>query len=101
MDTIEQIKQKLMPIFIKERIEKAILFGSYAKGTQSSFSDLDLLIDSKGRLLNLDFFRVLDEISEILGIDIDLFEAAEIIPDSSMAKTIQSEGVVLYERKVA
>lgn len=101
MDSIEQIKQKLIPIFSKEPIEKAILFGSCARGTATSMSDLDIVIDSNGRLIGLDFFRILDEIVQALNTDVDLFEAAEIVAGSPMESSIANEGITLYERKVA
>jgi len=101
MDSVEQIKQTLVPIFAKEPIQKAILFGSYARGTHTDTSDVDIVIDSRGHLIGLDFFRVLDEIIQALRIDVDLFEAAEIMTESLMEKTIMNEGITLYERKVA
>ncbi len=101
MNSIEQLQQTLTPIFAKETIYKAILFGSYAKGKQTSASDIDIVIDSNGKLLGLDFFRVLDEIVKALNAEVDLFEAAEIVKGSPMEKSVYQEGVVLYERKIA
>ncbi|HAL73780.1 MAG TPA: nucleotidyltransferase domain-containing protein [Clostridiales bacterium] len=101
METIDTIQNKLKPIFLKEPIKKAVLFGSYAKGSFTESSDIDLVIDSEGLLLGLDFFRVLDEIVQTLNMDVDLFEVAEIVNGSPMEKTIQQEGITIYERKVA
>ena len=53
--TAEEIKKKLEPIFKAAPIEKAILFGSYAKGLQTYSSDVDIVIDSKGQLININF----------------------------------------------
>lgn len=101
MDSVEQIRQILIPIFTKEPIQRAILFGSYARGTHTDVSDVDIVIDSHGHLIGLDFFRVLDEIIQALRTDVDLFEAAEIVAGSPMEASILSEGITLYERKVA
>ena len=101
MDSVEQIRQILIPIFTKEPIQRAILFGSYAKGTHTDVSDVDIVIDSRGHLIGLDFFRVLDEIIQALRTDVDLFEAAEIVAGSPMETSILSEGITLYERKIA
>ena len=101
MDPIEEIKQKLMPIFRKEPISKVILFGSYAKGCQTALRDVDLAIDSNGHLLGLDFFRVLDEIVQALKKEVDLFEVAEIVQASPMGKAVLYEGIILYERQIA
>jgi uncharacterized protein len=101
MDSVEQIRQILIPIFTKEPIKRAVLFGSYARGTYTDLSDVDIVIDSNGHLIGLDFFRVLDEIAQALRTDVDLFEAAEIVAGSPMETTILNEGITLYERKVA
>lgn len=101
MDSIEDIKSKLQSVFEKEPIVKAILFGSYAKGVSTDQSDIDIVIESNGKLLGLDFFRVLDEIVQALNLDVDLFEKSEIITGSKMDQTINREGITLYERKVA
>lgn len=101
MESIESLRQKLVPIFDKEPILKCTLFGSYAKGKYDEFSDIDLVIDSEGQLLGLDFFRVLDEIVNTLNMDVDLFEQAEIVRGSPMDEVIKQEGITLYERKVA
>ena len=101
MESIESLRNKLTPIFSKEPIKRAILFGSYAKGNHTETSDVDIVIDSEGQLLGLDFFRVLDEMVNVLNIDIDLFEISEIISGSPMDTIIHNEGITLYERKVA
>ncbi|MFZ5908527.1 MAG: nucleotidyltransferase domain-containing protein [Chloroflexota bacterium] len=43
MDTLK-IKKTLSPIFRQYRIEKAILFGSFARGEHSRRSDVDLIL---------------------------------------------------------
>lgn len=101
MDSIERIKEKLLPIFDNEPIERAILFGSYAKGSNDELSDVDIVIDSKGRLIGLDFFRFLDLVVRTLELDVDLFDVSEIMNGSTLQKEIDAGGVLLYERKIA
>ena len=96
--TANEIKEKLEPIFKNAPIEKAILFGSYAKGLQTSTSDIDIVIDSNGKLLNIDFYGVLEDIKECLDKKIDLIEISEIRENSPIYSVVQ-EGVTLYERK--
>jgi hypothetical protein len=43
----------------------------------------------------------MDEILQALRTNVDLFEAAEIIAGSTMEAQIMTEGITLYERKVA
>ncbi|MCK9314037.1 MAG: nucleotidyltransferase domain-containing protein, partial [Methanocorpusculum sp.] len=74
---INEIKAKLFPIFESAPVYRAILFGSYAKGNPSNESDIDIVIDSKGELLNLEFYGVLEDITTRLGKRVDLFEITE------------------------
>ena len=45
--TLPQLKRVLTPVFDAYGVRKAILFGSYAKGTATEKSDIDLLVDSR------------------------------------------------------
>ena len=97
--SIEEIREKLNPIFKAAPIKKAILFGSYAKGEQNANSDVDIVIDSEGALLNINFYGVLDEITEILDKRVDLIEIAEIRRNSPIYSVVEQEGVVLYDKQ--
>ena len=80
------------------RSKKAILFGSYAKNTPTSKSDIDLVIDSEGTLLNIYFYGLLEDLVQKLQKNVDLFEISEIQKDSQIYKDIENEGVVVYEK---
>ena len=94
--SVDEIKKRLYPIFHNNEIERAVLFGSYAKGQASEKSDIDILIDSKGRLRGIDFFGVLDEISTALGLPVDLIEMSQVVNGGHIEKEIAETGVVLY-----
>lgn len=96
--TLEEIKEILYPIFKTVSVYKAILFGSYAKGLATENSDIDIVVDSKGELLNIYFYELLEEIIEKLGKKIDLIEISEIEKNSLIYKEIEKEGVVVYEK---
>ena len=44
--TVDQLKVRLTPVFDKNKVRRATLFGSYVKGEATSRSDVDLLVDS-------------------------------------------------------
>lgn len=96
--TIEEIKNILQDILKQFAVKKAILFGSYAKNTPTSKSDIDIVIDSEGKLLNINFYGLLEELVQRLEKNIDLFEISEIQKDSSLYNDILKEGVIIYER---
>ena len=96
--TTKEIKEKLLPIFKKNPVEKAILFGSYAKESPTRSSDVDILIDSNGKIRGIDFFGVLEDITEALSVPVDLIEASQIIDGGRAQREITETGVVIYER---
>lgn len=96
--TIEEIKEMLHEVLKKFSVKKAILFGSYAKKTPTSKSDIDLVIDSEGTLLNIYFYGLLEDLVQKLQKNVDLFEISEIQKDSQIYKDIENEGVVVYEK---
>lgn len=96
--TTDEIKAKLLPIFNSISVERAILFGSYAKVNPTKASDIDIVINSKGKIRGIDFFGVLEDITEALEIPVDLIEASQIIDGGSAQREITDTGVVIYQR---
>ena len=96
--TIDELKEILNIILKKFDVKRAILFGSYAKNLQNEKSDIDLVIDSEGKLLNIYFYGLLEELVQKLNKDIDLFEISEIQKNSKIYDNIQKEGIVVYEK---
>ena len=50
---IENIKKKILPILKKNNVVRAGIFGSYARGEQKKDSDIDILVDIKGKKFSL------------------------------------------------
>lgn len=96
--SISDIKNILKEIFYNTDVEKAILFGSYAKNTQTETSDIDILIDSNGKIKGLKFFAIIDMIREKLDKDVDIIEKTEIDKNSKIEKEIEKTGVIIYEK---
>ncbi len=96
--TIDEIRTILEKILKKFEVKKAILFGSYAKNIATSSSDIDLVIDSEGKLLNIYFYGLLEELVQNLKKNIDLFEISEIQTNSRIYNDITKEGVIIYEK---
>ncbi len=96
--SIEDIKNMVYEILANTEVEKAILFGSYAKNKPTKNSDIDILIDSKGKIKGLKFFAIVDKIREKLDKEVDVIEKLEIDKNSKIEKEIEKTGVVIYEK---
>ena len=94
--TVSQLESLLRPVFERNGVRRATLFGSYAKGSASPASDVDLMVDSG--LRGLAFFGRLEDVCQSLGCDVDLIDSTQILPDSRVAQEIRRTGVVIYEQ---
>ena len=70
---IERIKLKALPLLKKYGVVRAGIFGSYARGDNKKNSDIDMLIEVKGRKFSLfDLVGLELELKETLKKDVDL-----------------------------
>lgn len=92
---IDTIKNKLEPVFKNYDVSYAVLFGSYAKGTATKKSDVDLMVDSK--LRGLKFFALQEDIREALDEkEVDVFDVTHIENGSKIQQEILSTGIKIY-----
>ena len=96
MSSIERIRISLMPVFKEHNVRKAILFGSYAKGTERANSDIDIFVDSG--LKGLKFYGLLEDVATSLEKPVDLIDSSQVKQDSKVFREINDTGIVIYER---
>lgn len=96
--TIDELTKIITKTLSEFPVQKATLFGSYAKGKADSKSDIDLVIDSNGILRGLKFFGLLEVLTVTLKKDIDLIDQRDIIKDGQADKEIARTGIVIYEK---
>jgi uncharacterized protein len=75
---IEKIKNKIVKTLRKHGVVRAGVFGSYARGEQKKNSDIDILVEFDGSLLEL--VKLEGEIKKILKKRIDLLSYGGISP---------------------
>ena len=63
---------RLLQLLLPYRPARISIFGSYARGENSENSDLDILIQFKDRMSLLKLVQIEQELSDKLGIPIDL-----------------------------
>ncbi len=103
MLTLESIKDKLIPLLQEKQVQKAIIFGSLARGTATRRSDIDLLlvVDTNKRWFKrFEDFLALYELFPKHQVELFIYtpEELERISRRPFIQTILREGVVLFER---
>jgi predicted nucleotidyltransferase len=79
------------------QVEKAVLYGSRAKGNYKNGSDIDLTLHGKDLTLNV-LYKIDQELDDLLlpyTFDLSIFER---LSDPDFIDHIQRVGVVFYQR---
>ena len=91
--TVADIKNFVRPLLIKYSADGAVLFGSYARGQATDESDIDLMVIGGKDFDPPDIFCIADELYDISGKDVDVYEEREIDKDSEFYKNILKDGI--------
>ena len=94
--TVPQLRDTLTPVLSRYGVRRAVLFGSYGKGTATEKSDVDLLVDSG--LRGLRFVGLLDDLRRVTGKEVDLFDVTHIQAGSPIDHEIRATGITVYEK---
>ena len=94
--SISELQTILSPIFVAYGVKSAVLFGSYAKGSATPRSDVDLLVDSG--LRGLAFFGLLDSVASALDTPVDLIDTSQIERGSQIEQEVSKNGVSIFEQ---
>lgn len=92
--SVNELRRIISPIAREYGVESVSLFGSHARGTATSSSDVDLKI-VKGRLrslFQLSGFRL--AVEDALGVSVDLVTSES--DDHDFLRSISGEEVLLY-----
>ena len=92
------IIKSLRDFFANEPVDKAWVFGSYARGEETQDSDIDILVRYKENTC-LGLFGIaelIEKLENLLGKRVDLVEEDTLYP--RVAKMVNSERIQVYER---
>lgn len=92
--SVSELRNILYPVFEKNGVRSAVLFGSYSKGLATQKSDVDLLVDSG--LRGLAFFGLLEGVSSALDAPVDLIDVSQVERGSLIEQEIRRSGVKIY-----
>jgi len=90
----EDIFKKLTNLLRSRDAIKIAVFGSYIKGKERPNSDLDIIVEFAKRKSLLELVGIERELSEALGIKVDLLTEKSISP--YMIDSIKREMKVIY-----
>lgn len=86
--------KKIVSMLTKNGAKKITLFGSYARGEEKKGSDVDIIVEFRGRKSLLDIVGIEQEVSKNTGVKIDLLTPKSLSP--YISKKILGESKVLY-----
>ena len=93
---VDEIQNAILPVAVKYGSRAVYLFGSYARGTATEASDIDIIIDTTGTQIKslLQLATVYCELEEALGKPVD------VITVSSLEQKIQRPGEMNFRQHV-
>ncbi len=77
---MDNLKEKIKKILKKNKVKKAGIFGSYARGENKKNSDIDILIEVDKDYSLLDLARMKIQLEKAIKRNVDLVEYATIKP---------------------
>ena len=80
METIEMVKEKILPILSKYGVRRAGLFGSVVRKDFGQSSDVDILVDVDDHLSLLSLIEMKLALQDVLERPVDLVEYEMIKP---------------------
>jgi uncharacterized protein len=93
------IVNKLSKYFAKQPIEKAWIFGSYARSEEKRKSDIDILVNFSPdtKLTLFQYFHIVNDLQTLTGKRIDLVEDGQLMQFA--LNSAESDKILIYERK--
>lgn len=93
-----QMTQAIARYLATQPVNRAWLFGSFARGEETPASDVDLLVefDHSSPIGLFRYARMHREMEELLGRKVDLVEEGTLRPAAS--QTANKDKIIIYER---
>lgn len=95
---LHSLIDKLKVFFSTQPVEKAWIFGSFARGEENENSDLDILVSySPGTRLGIfGILQLTEKLENIVGRKVDLVEQGTLY--NRVQKEVNSQKIMVYER---
>ena len=93
---LEDIRTACKSVLDEYSVKYCILFGSYAKGTETEKSDVDLLISTD--VTGLRFYGIAERLRTALRKKVDLLDLKQLEGNTALLDEILKEGIKVYEQ---
>ena len=94
--TVEDIRLTCGEQLSAYPISYCYLFGSYARGTATENSDVDLLVS--GEVKGLRFYGLVDALKNALKKNVDVLTPGQLTQNPELMDNILREGIKVYEK---
>lgn len=90
---------KLTNYFANQPIERAWIFGSYARSEETPQSDLDILVNfsPEARITLFKYGHIVNELQKLTGKKVDLVEDGQL--KQFAINSTEKDRILIYERK--
>ena len=97
----QSIINKMQDFFPAYPVEKAWIFGSYARGEETRKSDIDVMVrfDKNARISLLDYVGIKLDLEEKMHKKVDLVEEGQLRRWAQ--ESAENEKILVYERKTS
>ena len=94
----QAIINKLRGFFPAYPVEKAWIFGSYARGEETRKSDLDVLVrfDENATITLIDYAKIMNNLSDLLHKKVDLVQEGTLYKFAQ--ESVENDKILVYER---
>ncbi len=90
----EKVVKEIVNVLKREGAKRVEIFGSYARGESKKGSDIDIIVEFKGKKSLIDLIRIEENIKKRVGRKIDLLTKNSISP--LIKEKIKKEVRVVY-----
>jgi len=90
---------KISNYFESQPIEKAWIFGSYARTEENQNSDIDILVNfsKESKVTLFKYVHIVNDLHALTGKKIDLVEEGQLKPFAK--ESAEHDKILIYERK--
>ncbi|MBR4774997.1 MAG: nucleotidyltransferase family protein [Bacteroidales bacterium] len=94
----QSIAAKLSEYFSAKPVERASIFGSFARGENGPDSDIDILVkfDPEAKISLFDHVSMTYDLEDLLGMEVDLVTEGTLLP--RIAESAEKDKILIYER---